>query len=92
LSSAHHYFIDVRIIDVTAGGVTIYDELVCTGPANIDGTVDGDAISQWTISVPYTVPTAGSRVFELQFKPNNGGIGSSVVGNVASLNIIGVFG
>jgi hypothetical protein len=92
LSSAHHYFIDVRIIDVTAGGVTVYDELVCTGPANIDGTVDGDAISQWTISVPYTVPTAGSRVFELQFKPNNGGIGSSVVGNVASLNIIGVFG
>lgn len=89
-SSAHHHFIDVEILDATAG-VSVYSARICTGPAVVDATVDGFAISQWSISVPYTIPLAGGRVFTLRFKCATAS-GFNAVANDSSLNVLGVFG
>jgi hypothetical protein len=86
----HHYLIDVKIIDVT-GAATVYEETITTGPADPDSGCNNRAISQWTIFAPYTIPSAGAREFQLLFKPN-ATLAAGAVGNVASLNIIGVFG
>lgn len=89
-SNFHHYEIDVQILDVTAVDV-VYEDTICTGPANSDATVDGKAISGWSISVPYTIPAAGAREFSLRFKVATSN-GTNAIGDVASLNVFGVFG
>ena len=89
-SANHHYFIDVQIIDSTAGAV-VYADTICTGAAAPDVTVDGFAVSQWSVSVPYTLPASGSRTFLLRYKPNVT-TGFDAVGNFSSMNITGVYG
>ena len=89
-SSAHHYEIDVQILDTTAG-VAVYEETICTGAANTDAAVDGKAISQWTIFAPYTIPDVGARTFELRFRVGTSN-GFDAVADVASLFPLGVFG
>lgn len=86
----HHYEIDVQILDLTAG-VAVFETTFWTGPADDESIVDGKAISQWTMSVPYTVPAAGARQFALRFKPTDN-TGFDAVADMASLNVIGVFG
>jgi hypothetical protein len=86
----HHWEVDVQILDTTDAAV-VYEETITVGPETADTNVNGDAISQWTIFVPYTVPAAGARSFDLRFKPTTAN-GSDAVANVASLNVIGVFG
>ena len=89
-TSNHHYFIDVQILDSTAGAV-VYEQTICTGPADIDATVDGEACVGWSIAVPYTIPAAGARVFALRFKPTTSN-GFNAVANQCSLQVMGVFG
>lgn len=86
----HHYEMDVQILDVTAGA-PVFETTFWTGPANADVTVNGEGVSQWTMSVPYTVPAAGARQFALRFKPAVT-TGFDAVADMASLNVIGVFG
>lgn len=86
----HHYFVDVQVIDLTAVAV-VYEETICLGPANADATVNAFAVSQWTASIPYVIPAAGARNFRLRFKPTSNN-GFDMVANVASLNVIGIFG
>jgi hypothetical protein len=86
----HHYLIDVQILDVTAG-VAVYEQTINTGPAVPDAAIDNLAVSQWTIIIPYTIPLAGAREFQLRFKPDVT-LPAGAVANVASLNVIGVFG
>ena len=66
-------------------------DTITTGAANEDATVNGKAISQWSASIPYTIPATGARTLLLRFKPNAAN-GFAVVGNQASLNVIVVFG
>lgn len=87
----HHYLIDVQIFDVTAAAV-VYADTIPTGPANTDPTANGLALSQFYIEVPYTVPAAGARSFQLRFKPNDPGIPAAALANFGCLNAIGVFG
>jgi hypothetical protein len=89
-TTIHHYFIDVQILDVTAG-TPVYTDTICTGSANADATVDGEATSQWTVMVPYAIPAAGARVFSLRFKPDST-LGADAVADVASFIAVGVFG
>ena len=89
-STNHHYFVDVQIYDLTAGA-QVWADTITTGAANEDATVNGKAISQWSASIPYTIPATGARTLLLRFKPNAAN-GFAVVGNQASLNVLGVFG
>lgn len=89
-SANHHYFIDVQILDVTAPD-TVYQATICTGAANADATVNGKAVSGWSICVPYQYPATGAREFQLRFKPHTAN-GFYALGNVASLQVLGVFG
>jgi hypothetical protein len=100
-TSLHHYFIDLRILNVTAG--TVVFELssdgganggpICTGAAMPDATVDGFVHSAWSGVIPYaSFGNFDPLEFKLQFKCNQNIGGSDALCGNASFFVMGVFG